>query len=232
MIISLKAAMYFLSLFLLTMSLILFVTLGGVLSAYLYKLIGDSSAWESGYNSLNPFKHIDYFIILIFMITGWFLGMRKPPFYYMWESGLKGYLQRIVYFFGPALIHLIIASLFLFCGVYFFSLNFVVLAFKTLLKANYQFVFDIVSLLKINGLKLIAVLSMLYSIPVNLNLALLDLVFSFLDFVTKRYFMENILNIRFILLLYAFVILFLYFFGNYIMYFFWNIILLPLLLLY
>lgn len=232
MIISIKAAMYLLSLLLLTVSLILFVTIGGVFTAYFYKLIGDQSAWDNGYNSLNPFKHIDFFIIIVFMITGWFLGMRKPPFYYVFADGVKGFIQKLSYFFIPPLFHIISASLLLFVGAYLFSLNFVVLAFKTSLKANNQFVLDIVSLLKINGFRLISVLFALYSISINLNLALLNIVFSIIDIITKKYFSENIFDLKLILLLYVLIILFLYLLGNYIMYFLWNLILLPLWFMY
>ena len=232
MIISIKVAMYFFSLCLLTISLLFFVTLGGFFSSYLYKKIGDSTSWESGYDSLNPFNHIDYFVIIIFIFTGWFIGIKKPLFLHNWQQGYKGVLQKISYLFLPAFFHLILASVLLFIGVYFFSYQFLLLSFKTSLKANAGYILEVAKLLQVKGPQLIFALFSLYSVVLNLNLALLDILFSFLDYIIKKYFFENILDIKFIFLLYGIVMCLLYMFGNSIMYFFWNIIVIPLLLLF
>jgi hypothetical protein len=232
MIIPIKAAMYFFSFTLLTLSLLFFVTAGGIFSSFLYKKIGDDSSWHSGYNSFNPFNHIDYFVIIFFIFTGWFIGIKKPPFLGNWKEGLKGLLQKSIYLFVPSLFHLFLGSVLLFIGVYFFSYQFLLLAFKTSLKANTLYIYEVSSTLQIKGPQLIFALFSLYSIVLNLNLALLDFLFSVLDYVIKKYFFEEMLNIKFIFLLYAIVMLLLYIFGNKIMYLFWNIIVSPLILLF
>jgi hypothetical protein len=232
MTITIKAAMYFFSLCLLTISLLFFVTLGGIFSSFLYKKLGDDSSWESGYNSCNPFNHIDYFVIMFFIFTGWFIGIKRPPFLYTWKKGLQGFFQKLAYLFAPSLFHLCIASILLFAGVYFFSYPFLLLSFKTTLKANIGYIYEVLSLLKIKGPKLIAALFFLYSIILNLNLALLDFLFALLDYIIKKYFFEQMLNLKFIFLLYAVVMFLLYLVGNKIMYLFWNIIITPLILLF
>ncbi len=232
MVFSAKVAMFIFAVFLLTTSLLFFVTLGGVFSSYLYKKIGDSSAWESGFNSLNPFKHVDYFVLIFFLFTGWFFGIKKPPFFYNWSKGLRGFLQKLSYLFVPSLFHLSIASLLLFLGVYFFSYPFLLLAFKASLKVNSVYLLHVLAVLQIKGPKLIFALFSLYSIILNLNLALLHFLVSFLDYIIKKYFMEDMLDIKFILSFYGIVIFLLYLFGNKIMYFFWNIIITPLFFLF
>lgn len=232
MIIPIKAAMYFLALCLLTISLLIFIVAGGVFTSYLYKRIGDSSSWENGYQSLNPFNHIEYFVIILFIITGWFIGMKRPSFLHNWKNGIKGILQKLAYLFVPSLFHLVIASILLFVGVYFFSYQFLLLSFKASLKVNISYITEVCNILHIRGPQLIFVLFSLYSIILNLNLALLNFLFSILDYIIKKYFFEQMLNIKFIFLLYGIVMLLLYIFGNSIMYFFWNIIVIPLLLLF
>lgn len=230
MIISIKIAMYFFSLLILTISLLFFVTLGGVFCSYLYKKIGDSSSWDSGYNSFNPSKHVDFFLIILFILTGWFVGIKKPPFINNWENGIKGFIQKISYLLIPTIFYLIISAILLFIGVYFFSFKLLVLAFKTSLKANFSYIAEVSSLLTIKGPKLIGAVFLLYSVILNLNLSLLYLLFSFLDYIIKKFFLKYTFDIKFIFLLYGFVILLLYLFGNSIMYFFWNIIITPLIL--
>ncbi len=232
MIFSVKIAMYFFSICLLSIVLLFFVTLGGIFSAYLYKKIGDDTAWNAGFNSLNPLNHIDYFVIIFFIITGWFIGMKKPTFLHNWKDGFKGFCQKLVFIFCPAMFHLFIASFLLFIGVYFFSYQFFLLACKTSLKANYFYISEVSKFLQIKGPKLIFSIFSLYGVILNLNLALLDFLFSILDYIIKKYFFDDMLNIKFVFLLYATVILLLYLFGNGIMYFFWNIIIIPLLLLF
>jgi hypothetical protein len=231
MVLSAKIGMYFFSLSLLTLALLLFVTVGGIFSSYIYKKIGDPSSWDNGYNSLNPFNHIDYFVVIFFIVTGWFIGMKKPSFEHNFLNGIKGFLQKIIYFIAPMSLHLILASFLLFLGVYLFSYDFLLLAFKTSLKANPAYVTNVFTILQVKGPKLILSLFSLYSIVLNLNLAILSFLFSILDYIIKKYFFEDMFNIKFIFLLYAFVLLLLYVFGNSIMYFFWNIVIMPLFLL-
>lgn len=228
-----QIVMYFLSLFLVTASLIIFVTIGGFFSSYFYKLIGDSTSWENGFDSLNPLNHIDLFNILIFMITGWFLGMKRPPF----DNDFKmnqfiDVCKMILYIIGPGLFHIIIAAIILFLGVLCFSIPFFQLAIKTSLRANSYFIFDIVSILKINGIKLLFATFCLYSISINLILALLNFIFAFIDILFKRYFVYMMADMKFIFLFYVAIFLFVAFFSGYITYFFWKIIVLPLYLLY
>lgn len=232
MIIPIKAVIYFFSLFLLTTSLLFFVTLGGIFCSFLYKKMGDDSSWESGYRSCNPFNHIDYFVIIFFIFTGWLIGIKRPTFFNNWKRGVSGILQKLTYLFVPTLFHLFIASLLLFFGVYFFSYEFLLLSFKTSLKVSGSYIYEVITLLKIKGPKLIFALFFLYSIILNLNLALLDFLFSLLDYIIKKYFFEQMLDIKFIFLLYGIIMLMLYIFGNKIMYLFWNIIITPLILLF
>jgi hypothetical protein len=86
-------------------------------------------------------------------------------------------------------------------------------------------------MLHIKGPKLLCVIFSLYSIVINLNLALLSVLFAGLDYIIKRYFFDDVLDIKSMLLLYMFVFFLLYMFGNSILYFFWNIIITPLFLL-
>jgi hypothetical protein len=232
MIIPIKAVIYFFSLFLLTTSLLFFVTLGSIFCSFLYKKMGDDSSWESGFSSLNPLNHIDYFVIIFFIFTGWLIGIKRPAFFNNWKKGLSGILQKLIYLFVPTLFHLFIASLLLFIGVYFFSYEFLLLSFKTSLKVSSSYIYEVITLLKIKGPKLIFALFFLYSVILNLNLALLDFLFSLLDYIIKKYFFEQMLNIKFIFLLYGIIMLMLYIFGNKIMYLFWNIIITPLILLF
>lgn len=231
MIFSQQVVMYFLSLFLVTMSLIFFVTIGGFFTAYFYKILGNSTACEDGFNSLNPLNHLNPFIILIFMTFGWFFGMKRPQLATEFYSGNRE-VKKIISFFGPGLFHIVLASVMLFIGVYYFSFSFSFFAIKTSLQASSNFILELVSSLKINGIKLLCAGFLLYSVSMNLVLGLFNFLFSLIDLFFKKYFSYNMSDMRFIFLFYICIYLFLLFFSKYIMYFFWKIIILPLYLLY
>lgn len=231
MIISLNASMYLFSLLILIFSLLFFLTIGGVFNAYLYKQMGDDSAWDSDYSSLNPIYHIDLFVLVVFIFLGWLIGMKKPPFSYDWADGVKGICQKFIFIFGVGSFYLFWASLFLFIGALLWKGSFVILAFKTGLKANSHFILEVSNLLKIKGPSLILAVFSLVSVVINLHLAIIDLLFSFLDFVLKKYLANYIMDFKFIIGIYLFFILVFSLYGNVIMYFFWNLISLPLYLL-
>jgi hypothetical protein len=232
MVFSMQIIMYFISLFLLTATLILFVTLGGCFSAYLYKRIGDSSAWENGFGNMNPSNHIDPLVVLVFVITGWFFGIKKTPFYSEFEPNFKGFIKKMIYCFGPAMFHLSLASIILYIGVSCFSLPFFSLAITTPLGASSTFITTVVGGLKVKGVKLICAIFFLYSISINLSLALLDLLFSCIDAFLKRYIIAYMDNMKFLFIFYFCLFFLIACFSRYITYFFWKMIIFPLYLMY
>ncbi len=95
-------------------------TISGSLQAYCTYLLGDPTAREEGYLSLNPLVHLDPFGIfaLLFFGIGWFQTVPIDPSYF---RGQWGSLKLGVAFFAEAFISIILAIISLFLCVCSFS---------------------------------------------------------------------------------------------------------------
>lgn len=231
MFISLNASMYFFSLLILVFSLLFFLTIGGVFQAYVYRKIDNDAIEDDTSFSWNPIHHIELFVFVVFIFFGILVSLKKQPFLHKWADGIKGIIQKILFMFSGGCFHLFCASIFLFFGTLLWKSPFIFLALKTSLKADYHFIFDIKNILGVQGPKLILATFSLVSIAINLHIAMLDFLFSILDFTLRKYLLSYMLDFKFILGIYLLFLIFFLLYGNAIMYFFWRVISSPLYLL-
>jgi hypothetical protein len=220
-------ALYSISLIILLLVFLFFVGIGGSVSAYIKKFIGDNSAIEKGYGSINPFFHIDEFWILIFLLTKIFI--RNPqPFFMNWEKGIKGFFQKIIFIFGTTLFHLVLAAIILYISVWIWGGMFLNLAIKTPLSPSINLVKIVKEFFNgYSGNVIIAVLFALYGITVNLTLALLDFFVSIIDFSIRTYVYPYTDSIKVTILSYIAIMIILIIYSDLFLYIAWRFISLP-----
>jgi hypothetical protein len=229
-----SAIMYLFSLLTLVISLIVYLTLGGVFQAYLRSYFLKIPIITEHEELWNPASYIELFVLVIFVFFGVLVSLRKQPFLEAGEgffSDTKNFFKNIFLLLGGGFFHLVLASLFLFIGAWVWKAPFVLCAVKTSLKASSHFILAISKVFGATGPKLFAVTFLLVSVVLNLHIAVLDFIFSLLDFFLRKYLTNYLLDFKFLLLIYIFFLVFFIFFGNIIMYFFWKLISLPLYLL-
>lgn len=92
-------------------------TINGFLQAYIINKLGDSTAKDGGYMSLNPLDHIDTFgfLALIFLGIGWLQTVPIDPYAF---TGSMRYFRLFLAFATEAFIALIVATVSLFIAVY------------------------------------------------------------------------------------------------------------------
>ncbi len=95
-------------------------TINGYLQAYFISLLGDDTAKESGYMSLNPLVHIDLigFLFLIFLGIGWFQTVPIDPYAFL---GPWRHLRLVLAYASEAIISVFLATLALFLSVFFYG---------------------------------------------------------------------------------------------------------------
>jgi hypothetical protein len=163
-------------------SSLFFIGLGGAFNAYLRAFLGDDDALRDGYGSLNPFVHISFFWMIIFLWIKFFIR-NSQPFSWNFKNGIFGFFQRIIFIFASPIMHLFIASLFLFFSIFFFGNSFYMLAIKTPL----GFSIETIKMLKIffsniSSIKIIFMLFSIYSIVVNVFMAFIDFFLNVLEY--------------------------------------------------
>lgn len=234
MFLSPNAIMYLFSLLTLAISLILYVTLGGVFQLYFRSYISGMPFFSEPEDVWNPFSYIEIFVLVIFIFFGVLVSIKKQPFIETGEgffTNIKSFFKNIVLLCAGGFFHLFLASLFLFIGAFFWKAPFVLCAVKTSLKASSHFILAISKVFGATGPKLFGITFLLVSVVLNLHIAVLDFIFSLLDFILRKYLTDYLIDFKFLLLIYIFFLIFFIFFGNIIMYFFWKFISLPLYLL-
>ncbi len=97
-----------------------------MVSAYIKYFIGDNTALEEGYGNPNPFIHIDFFGIILFLLTKIILRVRQP-FNWNWKDGINGIFQRLFFLLGTTFFHIFFAILLLIIGIHFWSSIFLIL---------------------------------------------------------------------------------------------------------
>ena len=95
-------------------------TINGFLQSWIISLLGDDTAKEAGYMSLNPLMHVDLFglLALVFLGIGWLQTVPIDPYAFI---GAWRYLRLLVAYFTEATISILIAILSLFLSVYFYG---------------------------------------------------------------------------------------------------------------
>jgi hypothetical protein len=233
MFLSSTAVMYLFSLLILVACLIFYLTIGGVVQGYIRSYITGDVSIDSE-ELWNPAAHIELFVLIFFVFFGILISLKKQPFIEIdggFFADIKSFFKNVFLLFGGGIFHLLLASLFLFFGAALWKGPFVVFAVKTSLKASSQFVLLVSKIFSATGPKLFSISFLLISVVLNLHIALLDFIFSLLDFFLRKYFSQHLFDFKFLLLIYIFFLLFFLFFGNIITYFFWKVISLPLYLL-
>lgn len=221
---------YFFSLMISSLTALFFISVSIVFISYLYKKLGDSFSWDNGFNSWNPFYYIEPVFFLLFLFTGLLISYRFPPFFFLWDDGYKGILQRIAYFIAPVLFHLIIACVILFIGCLFFKVKFLFcsLAFRWVIP-DIRALFFVINLIQVRGILLIGAMFFLYTISFNVYLAMVTLFFSIINYLMQySFFGDSYKDKIFLAMLF---LIFVIFMGGYIYNFLWKCISIPVMLL-
>lgn len=211
-----------------------FNTIGNIFVSFLYKKIGDNSAYEGGYGDFNLFFNFNLIYFIGFLLTGFLIGFPMPPFAFDWAEDSFRYIQKIVFFCGRVFFHLFISSVSLFLGIAFFSKKFLLLIFQCFdLKINGLGVTVASQLLENRGPLLLLALFLVYAVVINLRFALWSFIFSISDYLFNLY-ANDIGQSLFLLFFFRFFAIFFlyYFFGYYILETMWFIITYPSLLFY
>ena len=105
-------------------------TINGSLQAFFIDKLGDSTAKDAGYQSLNPLYHIDTFgfLALIFLGIGWLQTVPIDPYAF---TGAWRYTRLLFAFAAEACISLVLATLALFTAVFMYG-------YPTTIKLVYQ----------------------------------------------------------------------------------------------
>ena len=95
-------------------------TINGYLQSWIISKLGDDTAKEVGYMSLNPWMHIDLFgiLALVFLGIGWLQTVPIDPYAFI---GSWRYLRLLLAYFTESFISIGIASIALFFNVYMFG---------------------------------------------------------------------------------------------------------------
>jgi hypothetical protein len=227
-----KLLPYIFSLIIFSFSSLFFITISVIAVSYLYKKIGDSSSWDSGFNSWNPFDHIEPLFFIFFIFTG-LLIFKHPPFYFTWDSGYKGFLQRMAYFLLPVLFHLLIGFMILFIGVFIYKLNFLLASLSMnsfVPEINSKSLFAVMQLIQVKGPSLVFSLFLLYSVSINVFLSVTNFFFSIIHYFIQYSIFGDGYKEKMISIIAFFI--FIFFFGSYIYSFLWKCILFPTILFF
>jgi hypothetical protein len=128
--INLAVAEFLFALILLVIAYFISHTINGYLQATILNALGDSTAKDAGYQSLNPLDHIDTFgfLALIIFGIGWLQTIPIDPYSF---TGAFRYLRLLLAFFVEALVSVCIATLSLSIAVYYYGYPFTIkLIFK------------------------------------------------------------------------------------------------------
>lgn len=95
-------------------------TINGTLQAYIIDKLGDPTAKNEGYLTLNPLHHFDTFgfLALVLLGIGWLQTVPIDPYSFL---GSWRYFRLLIAFATEAMVSLIIATISLFLSVYFFG---------------------------------------------------------------------------------------------------------------
>lgn len=118
--INLAFAEFLFALILLVSAYLISHTINGCLQAYFIGLLGDTTARDEGYLSLNPFDHIDTFgfLALVFLGIGWLQTVPIDPYAI---QGTLRYLRLFIAFMTEACISILIATISLVVAVFFYG---------------------------------------------------------------------------------------------------------------
>jgi len=119
--INLVFAEFFFALILLLSAYVISHTLNGFLQAYFIDILGDSTAKDEGYLTLNPLDHIDFFGVfaVIFFGIGWYQTVPIDP--YAIQGALR-YTRIFIAFMTETLISIGVATLSLVTSIVCFGL--------------------------------------------------------------------------------------------------------------
>ncbi len=208
-------------------SSLFFIGIGGAFNAHLKAFLGDDDALKDGYGSINPFVHISFFWMIIFLLIKFFIR-NSQPFSWNFKNGISGLVQKIIFILASPICHLFIASLFLFFSILFFGNSFYMLAIKTPL----GFSIETIKMLKIffsniSSIKIIVMLFSIYSIVVNVFMAFIDLFLNVLEYFIYVYVFPYYENPLIIFLCYLLLTLIFIIYSDIITIASWKIISLP-----
>lgn len=118
--ITLALAEFLFALILLVVAYFFSHTINGTLQSYFIDKLGDSTAKDAGYLSLNPLNHLDTFgfLALIFLGIGWLQTVPIDPYAF---TGQLRYLRLFFAFMAESLISIVIASVTLFFSVFMYG---------------------------------------------------------------------------------------------------------------
>ncbi len=118
--INLALAEFLFSLILLIAAYFISHTINGYIQAYVCAQLGDDTARESGYMSLNPLDHIDVFgfLALIFLGIGWLQTVPIDPYAFI---GSWRYVRLLAAYATEACVSILVAILSLFLCVLFYG---------------------------------------------------------------------------------------------------------------
>ena len=118
--INVALAEYLFALILLVVAYFISHTINGFLQAYFIDKLGDPTAKQMGFMSLNPLDHVDTFgfLALIFLGIGWLQTVPIDPYAFI---GSRRYLRLFFAFAAESLISIVLATTALFISVYFYG---------------------------------------------------------------------------------------------------------------
>ncbi len=118
--ITLALAEFLFALILLVIAYFISQTINGFLQATIINALGDSTAKDEGYQSLNPLDHIDTFgfLALIILGIGWLQTVPIDPYSF---TGSYRYLRLLIAFSVEAIVSLCLATFSLFTAVYLYG---------------------------------------------------------------------------------------------------------------
>lgn len=217
------------SFFVLLSTLLFFITLTSVFDALLKSFLGDETAVDEGYASLNPFFHMDIVWVLLYIALGVFVLKNQPYTMDNFSGSLKKNIKAILMILGPSLLNFVISSLALYCGIKYLGKKFFIASIHAPHSISSDYIAKIIELFReYNGIKIIGIIFLIITVTINMYIGLINILFSSFHYLFNRYIAQYYThNIEITLFLYLIITIAIIYYSSTINIIMWSIIAYP-----
>ena len=200
--INLKSAELIIGCFSFFIAYIISVTLSGFFCAWAAKVAGDDTRERCGFLTLNPAVHVDVIgmICLFLMSFGW--GRKLPINPFNIHAPYK-YLKLLFAYLADSIAQLFLATVALFIIIFGFGLKALFVSIPMMLSGVLSFPSFVAMFPELPSLLIVAMLILIFSIYLNLMLAVLYLIFNLFNFFFHIFTKDSYSSTNFAYLIYG-----------------------------